>query len=123
MIPRPPRSTRTDKLFPYTTLFRSHGQRRGLDQADPADQRQFALLRNLLRRCEGAQELWRGLSRPGGRDQPRLGCRQISARPRTREDRKSTRLTPVTNAHLVCRLLLEKKNNQNTTQRIINYTP
>src|SRR3546814_2165920 len=26
-------------------------------------------------------------------------------------DRKSTRLTPVTNAHLVCRLLLEKKNN------------
>src|SRR3546814_6125178 len=25
------------------------------------------------------------------------------------EDRKSTRLTPVTNAHLVCRLLLEKK--------------
>src|SRR3546814_4380781 len=26
-------------------------------------------------------------------------------------DRKSTRLTPVTNAHLVCRLLLEKKKN------------
>src|SRR3546814_7156193 len=26
-----------------------------------------------------------------------------------RLDRKSTRLTPVTNAHLVCRLLLEKK--------------
>src|SRR3546814_2667005 len=25
-------------------------------------------------------------------------------------DRKSTRLTPVTNAHIVCRLLLEKKN-------------
>src|SRR3546814_3429566 len=28
---------------------------------------------------------------------------------RTREDRKSTRLNSVTNAHLVCRLLLEKK--------------
>src|SRR3546814_367620 len=29
MIRRPPRSTRTDTLFPYTTLFRSHdpGQR------------------------------------------------------------------------------------------------
>src|SRR3546814_1430311 len=28
MIRRPPRSTRTDKLFPYTTLFRSlHDQR------------------------------------------------------------------------------------------------
>src|SRR3546814_9986574 len=30
MIRRPPRSTRTDTLFPYTTLFRSgaHGERR-----------------------------------------------------------------------------------------------
>src|SRR3546814_4500226 len=26
MIRRPPRSTRTDTLFPYTTLFRSHWQ-------------------------------------------------------------------------------------------------
>src|SRR3546814_19295420 len=31
MIRRPPRSTRTDTLFPYTTLFRSiHGDRDGL---------------------------------------------------------------------------------------------
>src|SRR3546814_15940647 len=28
MIPRPPRSTRTDTLFPYTTLFRSRPCRR-----------------------------------------------------------------------------------------------
>src|SRR3546814_11194260 len=27
MIRRPPRSTRTDTLVPYTTLFRSHGER------------------------------------------------------------------------------------------------
>src|SRR3546814_15727295 len=27
MIPRPPRSTRTDTLFPYTTLFRSRARR------------------------------------------------------------------------------------------------
>src|SRR3546814_17812884 len=26
MIRRPPRSTRTDTLFPYTTLFRSHAR-------------------------------------------------------------------------------------------------
>src|SRR3546814_9440770 len=33
MIPRPPRSTRTDTLFPYTTLFRSWvaGDAVGLD--------------------------------------------------------------------------------------------
>src|SRR3546814_15385622 len=29
MIRRPPRSTRTDTLFPYTTLFRSHAEVRG----------------------------------------------------------------------------------------------
>src|SRR3546814_3939321 len=28
MIRRPPRSTRTDTLFPYTTLFRSYDRRR-----------------------------------------------------------------------------------------------
>src|SRR3546814_13966625 len=36
MVPRPPRSTRTDTLFPYTTLFRSLGPTlsfRGLDNA------------------------------------------------------------------------------------------
>src|SRR3546814_4790718 len=32
MIPRPPRSTRTDTLFPYTTLFRSRKPSRVLDQ-------------------------------------------------------------------------------------------
>src|SRR3546814_17463121 len=29
MIRRPPRSTRTDTLFPYTTLFRSNGSMAG----------------------------------------------------------------------------------------------
>src|SRR3546814_20277500 len=34
MIRRPPRSTRTDTLFPYTTLFRSGGfGKRGRDRA------------------------------------------------------------------------------------------
>src|SRR3546814_18904609 len=44
MIRRPPRSTRTDTLFPYTTLFRSrhlpaplrHFARRSAAQHDPA---------------------------------------------------------------------------------------
>src|SRR3546814_1229294 len=31
MIRRPPRSTRTDTLFPYTTLFRSHLEERHAD--------------------------------------------------------------------------------------------
>src|SRR3546814_7152031 len=32
MIRRPPRSTRTDTLFPYTTLFRSQEELRLVDQ-------------------------------------------------------------------------------------------
>src|SRR3546814_4728968 len=36
MIRRPPRSTRTDTLFPYTTLFRSHHRVGGaLDVVEP----------------------------------------------------------------------------------------
>src|SRR3546814_10108395 len=37
MIPRPPRSTRTDTLFPYTTLFRSlsHGRRHRCSNGSP----------------------------------------------------------------------------------------
>src|SRR3546814_16342441 len=33
MIRQPPRSTRTDTLFPYTTLFRSHGNPAGETEA------------------------------------------------------------------------------------------
>src|SRR3546814_2665689 len=77
MIRRPPRSTRTDTLFPYTTLFRSRqlSWPRSSTQQDPAD-----------------------LGRPLRKTMP---------------DRKSTRLNSITNAHLVCRLLLEKKKQKN----------
>src|SRR3546814_5432314 len=45
MIRRPPRSTRTDTLFPYTTLFRS----------------------GILSAIFGWHERWRGPARDGGR--------------------------------------------------------
>src|SRR3546814_9474608 len=52
MIRRPPRSTRTDTLFPYTTLFRSGGVR--LVHRDPAPfntMLQEADIRHPLRKC------------------------------------------------------------------------
>src|SRR3546814_9178516 len=95
MIRRPPRSTRTDTLFPYTTLFRSRRPRliaaryRGIEQGvvvrRPVERgapRDVIFVKQRLHLAEGA-------------------------------DRKSTRLNSVTNAHLVCRLLLEKKKQQN----------
>src|SRR3546814_2618479 len=39
MIRRPPRSTRTDTLFPYTTLFRSADRRGVEDGEEVADRR------------------------------------------------------------------------------------
>src|SRR3546814_8226914 len=39
MIPRPPRSTRTDTLFPYTTLFRSLRHRLLADGGDSESRR------------------------------------------------------------------------------------
>src|SRR3546814_8415385 len=75
MIRRPPRSTRTDTLFPYTTLFRSP-----------------ELLRQPeLRREGGGQELLRDRARrdrPGaGGDHRRAAQVALELRPRAQRDR------------------------------------
>src|SRR3546814_2118236 len=60
MIRRPPRSTRTDTLFPYTTLFRSEeghrDEHRDQHQCD-ADDRRGDLAHRLHRRLIGRQML------------------------------------------------------------------
>src|SRR2546429_7080102 len=84
MIRRPPRST----LFPYTTLFRSRlrGVRTGVDgNPRPRDLRARPLAHRSVR-----ARAWTGL--PGG------------ARSEEHTSELQSRL------HLVCRLLLEKKN-------------
>src|SRR3546814_4545286 len=54
MIPRPPRSTRTDTLLPYTTLFRSiaaalmHGNGSRRRKITPISKSGFGLARNRL---------------------------------------------------------------------------
>src|SRR3546814_14731725 len=79
MIRRPPRSTRTDTLFPYTTLFRSYGKRDrhrrpaaahqqvrpdGSHGASPSG---IADLRRKGRHILQAIKPWRGRSRPDQR--------------------------------------------------------
>src|SRR3546814_8127887 len=55
MIRRPPRSTRTDPLFPYTTLFRSPAIRNAVRRRRIDDLRrvraEFVGKRNCLARC------------------------------------------------------------------------
>src|SRR3546814_7015306 len=61
MIRRPPRSTRTDTLLPYTTLFRSTA-RRGGDDDDPLPRRQ-ASRRHGLSRYAAGDRMMRALRR------------------------------------------------------------
>src|SRR3546814_14358970 len=74
IIRLPPRSTRTDTLFPYTTIFRSRHVCAGDRER----------LRSRLQRCRGA--LRRGLPSGGGR------VFDVQLRARDDRDRKSTRL-------------------------------
>src|SRR3546814_19761810 len=67
----PPRSTRTDTLFPYTTRFRSLQRFNGrietsrtlLDSAAPEMERLEAISEALLGRTQEAEELLRGQGR------------------------------------------------------------
>src|SRR3546814_5804383 len=66
MIPRPPRSTRTDTLFPYTTLFRSHELK--ADAGRPCGDQDFRSLKVQLHPLASA---------PHGAAQ--VGARQVAA--------------------------------------------
>src|SRR3546814_18625034 len=93
MIRRPPRSTRTDTLLPYTTLFRSPEP--GLQGCGCTDGSACG------RRAAGAGP-WRSAT---------AGALSVADR---QEIGRAHVWTPVTNAHLVCRLLLEQKNIKDT---------
>src|SRR3712207_8110243 len=96
MIRRPPRST----LFPYTTLFRSHGHTR-LVEPEALDERLAQLLsptREALRELLVA-------ARPAQDDGVLV---RVGRRPRRRRSEEHTSELQ-SRQYLVCRLLLEKK--------------
>src|SRR2546421_8845091 len=92
MIRRPPRST----LFPYTTLFRSHGHGDAGDGSGAV----FCPLRGARRTLRG-----RGVAAAPGH---RGGRGAARARGRSEEDTSELQ----SRSDLVCRLLLEKKKNR-----------
>src|SRR3546814_4270148 len=76
MIRRPPRSTRTDTLFPYTTLFRSGAQASPLEQGPDTGCSRFCTARG-IHRSPVEQRLEtrdRDLAWPGDLDLPGGGA-------------------------------------------------
>src|SRR3546814_14670116 len=57
MIRRPPRSTRTDTLFPYTTLFRSKAEAAMARTVAAEQDRSVALLERLVNQNSGSLNL------------------------------------------------------------------
>src|SRR3546814_10975854 len=93
MIRRPTRSTLTDTLFPYTTLFRSrfaHAER----FADAEDHRQPGGQRRPRLRLDVGVALGEPLAAfaVADDDERRAGIGEHRSRYRAGEDRKSTRL-------------------------------
>src|SRR3546814_20612637 len=85
MIRRPPRSTRTDTLFPYTTLFRSAGVRRinvSIDTLDPAKFQAITRWGKLEKVMEGLEAA----------DRAGLAVKINAVALKGVKDRKSTRL-------------------------------
>src|SRR3546814_4614036 len=110
MIRRPPRSTRTDTLLPYTPLFRA--------AAGPDWRRGAKAGRGPGAQDPVADHLAESAAGPAGRRGAHTRYafhRGHPGRARAAADRKSTRRTPVTNAQLVCRILLEKKKQPTNT--------
>src|SRR2546425_9727801 len=96
MIRRPPRST----LFPYTTLFRSHGQRLAAARFSAGRNRRRALLGRRARLQHAAAIRAGFFSTP----QP---SHLSGGRVPGRSEEHTSELQSL--AYLVCRLLLEKK--------------
>src|SRR3546814_14575071 len=93
MVRRPPKSTRTDTLVPYTTLFRSQGDG-AVRAASGVDQTQAPLL---LEHGENPVEIGAALEdHPAGRHDGigalTAGKAHVLDDAEHRQDRKSTRL-------------------------------
>src|SRR3546814_12190658 len=70
MIPRPPGATRTDTLFPSTTLFRSlHQRRAGVAKAAGGADAAIGVAR-----CRNARPFGRPRRRDGGAVDARIDC-------------------------------------------------
>src|SRR3546814_8950449 len=106
MIRRPPRSTRHDTLFPYTTLFRSPGM---LDQEKAHDQSRYPRWPHRSRPRDPHHPRWNQHHLGLGRDRP--------SRPQGwqgRSEEHTSELQSLMRISYAVFCLKKKKNNKNT---------
>src|SRR3546814_2724923 len=126
MIRRPPRSTRTDSLFPFTTLFLSlkaraqllaairafFVERDVLEVSTPVLSRHATVDRHIESFVVSLPNHESSITNPGFlQTSPEFAMKRLLAAgsgPIWQKIGRAHVLTPVTNAQLVCRLLLEK---------------
>src|SRR3546814_3606729 len=120
MIRRPPRSTRTDTLFPYTTLFRSDRDEREREAIDdqpggePADEAHAALAEILVDRV-GHDEHDRPQQRAGGEVERSGLAEQVPFR----SEEHTSELQSLMRISYAVFCLKKKKNKQNDTNKTI----
>src|SRR3546814_1987839 len=112
MIRRPPRSKRTDTLFPYTTLFRSSRRRADTAQSSTMRASTIAPSRAILRK----HQWWQGRSvrRDGW---PRQGFVSFA-----RSEEHTSELQSLMRISYAVFCLNKKTKNKKTDTETINYT-
>src|SRR3546814_13166939 len=109
MIRRPPRSTRTDTLFPYTTLFRSPGNSRiaHLRGSERGPEGRYRSRHN--RRSKGVTMK---ILQPAGWSRPKGYSNAIEARGRTRSEEHTSELQSLMRISYAVFCLKKKKKKQ-----------
>src|SRR3546814_2295433 len=110
MIRRPPRSTRTDTLFPYTTLFRSQEQR--------IEQREQRQRRDRLDEAREPQRHPRDIRVARRQNRERQADRQ----PRERSEEHTSELQSLMRISYAVFCLKKKKTQKKTIQEIQIHT-
>src|SRR3546814_2414094 len=105
MIRRPPRSTRTDTLFPYTTLFRSQ---------------RSSKRRNDIRHCERSEAIQSDLRHAGLLRFARNDGNDVNRRARARSEEHTSELQSLMRISYAVFCLKKKK--KTNSQKHTNYT-
>src|SRR3546814_8761664 len=114
MIRRPPRSTRTDTLFPYTTLFRSPDPHPGAARMRNAHETEFA--RHLRRNMTDAErEIWHHL-----RNRALMGHKFRRQYPVGRSEEHTSELQSLMRISYAVFCLKKKNNNHHKKTDTIN---